>query len=88
MLPLVLRLLAVCFGTAAMSLWLVGKALVTAGLHAPLDIAYQAPPISQLASQMGTWVVRTPLLGDVFYQESVATLVGGLFLLFRTGPRA
>jgi hypothetical protein len=89
---LVLRLLAVYFGTAAVSLWiahrfvsairlrvavfiafgpflLVGKALLTAGVYAPLDITYQGPPLSTLATRMGTRVTQTPLLGDVVHQE-------------------
>jgi hypothetical protein len=89
---LVVRLLAVYFGTAAMSLWLahrfvsairlrtavllslgpfllVGKALLTAGVYAPIDIPYQADPLARLAPQLGTQVTRNPLLGDVVYQE-------------------
>ena len=48
---------------------LVGKALLTAGVHAPIDIAYQAPPLSALAAQMGTEKTRTPILSDVALQE-------------------
>jgi hypothetical protein len=89
---LVLRLLAVYFGTAAVSLWiahrfvsaiplrvavflafgpflLVGKALLTAGVYAPLDITYQGPPLSYLAPRMGTRVTQVPILGDVVHQE-------------------
>jgi hypothetical protein len=89
---LVLRLLAVYFATAAVSLWLahryvsairfrvalllalgpfllVGKALVTAGVYAPIDIAYQAPPLGPLAARFGTRVTQNPALGDVVYQE-------------------
>jgi hypothetical protein len=89
---LVLRLLAVYFGTAATALFLshrfvssirprvgillalgpfllVGKALVTAGVHAPIDITYQAPPLSALAAQMGTEKTQTPILSDVVFQE-------------------
>lgn len=88
---LVLRLLAVYFGTAAGILWLahrfvarlrlrvalflalgpfllVGKALLTAGVYAPLDIAYQAPPLSLHAAEMGIHGTQTPILGDVVSQ--------------------
>jgi membrane protein YfhO len=91
-LPLVLRLLAVYFGTAAGALWLanrfvsplrvrtgillafgpfllVGPALVTAGIHAPVDITYLSRPLSVRASEEGTSVVQTPMLSDVVYQE-------------------
>jgi hypothetical protein len=47
---------------------LTGKALVTAGVHGPIDIAYQAPPLSALADQMGTRVSKTPILSDVTAQ--------------------
>jgi hypothetical protein len=48
---------------------LVGKALLTAGVHAPIDIAYQAPPLSSLAARMGTEKTKTPILSDVVLQE-------------------
>jgi hypothetical protein len=89
---LVLRLLAVYFGTAAVSLWLAhrfvsamkprvaiflalipflvaGRALVTAGVFAPLDIAYQAEPLASLRSEKGVGPTLTPMIGDVVYQE-------------------
>jgi len=89
---LVLRLLAVYFATAAISLWLahrfvsairlrvavllafgpfllVGKALLTAGVYAPIDITYQGPPLSVLAPKMGTETTKTPILSDVVFQE-------------------
>ena len=92
MLWLVLRLLAVYFGTAAGALWLanrfvsplrlrtavllavgpfllVGPALVTAGIHAPIDITYLSRPLSVRAAEEGTSPVRTPMLSDVVYQE-------------------
>jgi hypothetical protein len=47
---------------------LVGKALVTGGVYAPLDIAYRAPPLSAHAHLLGATEVRTPALGDVVYQ--------------------
>jgi hypothetical protein len=48
---------------------LVGKAMVTAGVYAPIDIPYQAPPLAAHAAQMGTAQTQTPLLGDVVTQE-------------------
>src|SRR6266496_3760724 len=48
---------------------LVGKALLTAGVHAPIDIAYQGPPLSALAARMGTETTKTPILSDVVFQE-------------------
>lgn len=89
---LILRLLAVYFGTVAVTVLLahrfitgirpriaillalapfllVGKALLTAGVYAPIDIPYQAPPLSDLAPSMGTAVTQNPILGDVVYQE-------------------
>ena len=92
MLPLVLRLLAVYFATAAAALFLahrfvspirarvglllafgpfllVGKALLTAGIYAPIDIPYQGPPLSSLAVEMGTATTQTPILSDVVFQE-------------------
>jgi hypothetical protein len=48
---------------------LVGKALLTAGVHAPIDIAYQGPPLSSLAARMGTEKTKTPILSDVALQE-------------------
>jgi hypothetical protein len=47
---------------------LAGKALVTAGVLAPIDVAYQAQPLSSLAAQMGTEKTKTPGLTDVTYQ--------------------
>jgi hypothetical protein len=48
---------------------LVGKALLTAGVYAPIDIPYQAEPLGNLAREMGTQTTRNPALGDVVYQE-------------------
>ncbi len=48
---------------------LVGKALLTAGVYAPIDIPYQATPLRPFAPQLGTQVTRNPALGDVVYQE-------------------
>ncbi len=89
---LVLRLLAVYFGTAASCLYLanrfvlpvtrraalllslgpflfVGRALLTAGVHAPIDIPYLTPPLASHAADQGIETAQTPLLGDVVYQE-------------------
>jgi len=89
---MVLRLLAVYFGSAALALWaahrfvsqlrartalllafgpflLVGHALVTAGIHAPIDITYLSHPLSVRAAEEGTSVVQTPMLSDVVHQE-------------------
>ena len=89
---LVLRLLAVYFGTVTASLWLahrfvsrirpgaavllaigpflfVGKALLTAGVHAPIDIPYECRPLSQYAEQAGVRRAQTPNLSDVVFQE-------------------
>jgi hypothetical protein len=48
---------------------LTGKALLTAGIHAPIDIHYQGPPLSALGKSMGTETTKTPLLSDVVFQE-------------------
>lgn len=48
---------------------LVGKALLTAGVYAPIDIPYQADPLATFAPELGTQVTRNPALGDVVYQE-------------------
>jgi hypothetical protein len=88
----VVRLLAVYFATAAVSLWLahrfvrpvsrtaalvlalgpfllVGEALATAGVHAPIDITYLSSPLAQHKAEAGIDGVQTPLLSDVVYQE-------------------
>jgi hypothetical protein len=48
---------------------LVGRALLTAGVHAPIDIAYLSSPLAAHAKQQGIENVQTPLLSDVVYQE-------------------
>ena len=50
-------------------LLLTGKAMLTAGVYAPLDIAYQAHPLAAHREEMGIDETRTPILGDVVYQE-------------------
>ena len=50
--------------------WLItGKAFFTGGVYAPLDIAYQAPPLSYLRAELGVGEAKTPILGDVVSQE-------------------
>jgi len=48
---------------------LVGKALLTAGVYAPIDITYQAEPLGHLAPYFGTQPTQNRALGDVVYQE-------------------
>lgn len=48
---------------------LTGKAMLTAGVYAPLDIAYQAHPLAAHRGEMGVGKTRSPILGDVVYQE-------------------
>ena len=50
---------------AGAPLLLVGKAFVTAGVYAPLDIHYEAPPLSALRGELGVGAPRTPVLVDV-----------------------
>ncbi|MEP6802016.1 MAG: YfhO family protein [Acidobacteriota bacterium] len=48
---------------------ITGKAMLTAGVYAPIDIAYQAHPLASLREEMGIAGTRTPILGDVVSQE-------------------
>jgi len=48
---------------------LVGRALLTAGVHAPIDITYLSSPLAAHAGEQGIGKVQTPLLSDVVYQE-------------------
>ncbi len=50
---------------AAAPLLLVGKAFVTAGVYAPLDITYEAPPLSAFRGEVGVGPPRAPVLVDV-----------------------
>ncbi len=50
---------------AAAPLLLTGKAFVTAAVYAPLDITYEAPPLSALRGDVGVGAPRTPVLVDV-----------------------
>ncbi len=49
-------------------LLLTGRALLTGGVYAPIDIAYQAPPLSVHASEAGVAGTRSPALSDVAAQ--------------------
>jgi hypothetical protein len=48
---------------------LVGKAMFTAGVYAPLDIVYQAHPLAARRAEAGIGRTVTPILGDVVFQE-------------------
>ena len=48
---------------------LTGKAMLTAGVYAPLDIVYQSHPLAARRDEMGVGPTRTPILGDVVFQE-------------------
>jgi len=48
---------------------LTGKALLTAGVYAPLDIAYQGQPLASHRAEQGIGPTRSPILGDVVFQE-------------------
>jgi hypothetical protein len=48
---------------------ITGKAMLTAGVYAPIDIAYQAHPLAGLREEMGITGTRSPILGDVVSQE-------------------
>lgn len=54
---------------AGAALLLTGKAFVTGGVYAPLDILYQAAPLAPHASEAGVPATLNPALGDVVYQE-------------------
>ena len=85
---IVLRLLAVYFGTAIVlcllahrfvrrisplaavflvlaPLLMTGKAMLTGGVYAPLDITYVSEPFRSLAVSQGISGVKTPILSDV-----------------------
>lgn len=50
--------------------WLItGRAMLTGGVYAPIDITYQAHPLAALGAEMGTAKTKSPILGDVVYQE-------------------
>ena len=50
--------------------WLItGRAMLTGGVYAPIDIAYQAHPLAALKEEMGIEGTKSPILGDVVSQE-------------------
>ena len=50
--------------------WLItGRAMLTGGVYAPIDIAYQAHPLAAIAGEVGIEKTKSPILGDVVYQE-------------------
>jgi hypothetical protein len=57
--------LATALLLAAAPLLLTGKAFVTAGVLAPLDIHYEAPPLSAFRGELEIGAPRTPVLVDV-----------------------
>ena len=48
---------------------LTGEAMLTAGVSAPLDIAYQGQPLASHREEQGIGRTRSPILGDVVFQE-------------------
>lgn len=50
---------------AAAPLLLTGKAFVTGGVYAPIDILYDFEPLSPRRASLGVGPTRTPILGDV-----------------------
>ena len=50
---------------AAAPLLLTGKAFVTGGVLAPLDIQYEAPPLAAFRGELGIGPPRSPVLVDV-----------------------
>src|SRR6266498_1561178 len=49
--------------------WLItGRAMLTGSVYAPIDIAYQAPPLAALKGEMGIGSTKSPILGDVVSQ--------------------
>jgi hypothetical protein len=53
---------------AAAPLLFTGKAIVTGGVYAPLDIAFKAPPLSAYRADFGIGKARNPLVVDVVSQ--------------------
>src|SRR5262249_23662886 len=54
---------------AVAPLLLTGRAFVTGGVYAPLDILYDADPFGARRQVLGVAPDRSPGLGDVVYQE-------------------
>ncbi len=53
---------------AAAPLLFTGKAMLTGGVYAPLDIAYERPPLSAHRAEAGIDKTRNPLIVDVVSQ--------------------
>ena len=53
---------------AAAPLLFTGKAIVTGGVYAPLDIAYEGPPLQAYRREVGIGTTRNPLIVDVVSQ--------------------
>ena len=56
---------SVCFLIAAAPLLFTGKAILTGGVYAPLDIQYHYEPFRSVRQAAGMTHVQTPLLSDV-----------------------
>ncbi len=54
---------------AALPLLFTGRAMLTGGVYAPLDIVYAVAPFSAHREELGVGHPRSPILGDVVYQE-------------------
>jgi len=61
--------LRVCLILAAAPLLFTGKALLTGGVYAPIDILYDANPFGAHRLELDVPPDRTPLLADVVYQQ-------------------
>lgn len=48
---------------------ITGRAMLTGGVYAPIDIVYQAHPLAALREEMGIAKTKSPILGDVVFQE-------------------
>jgi len=53
---------------AALPLCFTGRALLTGGVYAPIDVAYLFEPLASLASKVGVRSVSNPMLSDVYAQ--------------------
>lgn len=66
------RIAAISRGASAalllLPLLLTGRALLTGGVYAPVDLAYMTPPLAPLAAKAGVTHVENPGLSDVFAQ--------------------
>jgi hypothetical protein len=59
----------IAFFLAAAPLLFTGPAMVTGGVYAPIDILYNGYPFGSLREELAVAHDRTPLLGDVVYQQ-------------------